>query len=74
VVGAIVNAHAGGGGLSLWVIVNVRPAIVSVVERGPPGFGATANSTNPFPLPEAPVVITTQSALLVAVQVQPTDA
>ena len=51
----------------LCVTVNVRPAIVSVPLRAGPVVEATLNCTVPFPLPEAPLLIVIQAALLVAV-------
>jgi hypothetical protein len=54
------------------VTVNVRPATVSVPMRWPvPVFGATVKATLPAPLPDAPLVIVIQAALLVAVHAQP---
>ena len=46
--------------------------MVSVVERAAvPVFAATVNETLPEPLPDAPLVIVTHDAGLVAVQLQP---
>jgi hypothetical protein len=56
------------------LIVNVRPAIVSVPDRDPPVCRATLNVTFPLPLPLAPPVTLIQSALLAAVHVQPVAA
>ena len=53
------------------VIVNVWPATVTVPVRTPPGFAATLNATEPFPVPLAPAMTVTQATLLLAVQVQP---
>ena len=50
------------------------PPTVSVPERCPPVFEATANCTEPFPLPVAPCVTVMKFALLAAVQVHPLPA
>ena len=50
--------------------MNVRPPIVTVPERDLPGFAAAAIVTVPLPVPEAPLEIVKNDALLVAVHVQ----
>jgi len=68
--GAMLNEHA-----AAWLTVNVWPAIVNVPVRAAPGLAATLNATVPFPLPDAPLVIVSQSGLaVVAVQLQPVAA
>ncbi len=68
--GAILNEHAAD-----WVTVNGWPAMVIVpVREPPPDIGATLNPTDPLPLPVAPAVIESQSALLEAVHAQPAPA
>ena len=47
------------------------PAIVSVVDRGASGFGATSYDTFPLPVPVAPDLSVTHVAPLVAVQLHP---
>jgi hypothetical protein len=65
--GAMLNEHA-----AAWLTVKVWPAIVKVPVRAAPAFGATLNATDPFPLPDAPLVIVSQSGFaVVTVQVQP---
>jgi hypothetical protein len=55
-----------------WVTLNVFPAIVSVAERDElVVFAATVKPALPPPLPEAPLVIVTHEAALVAFQAQP---
>ena len=53
------------------VTVNVWPATVMVPVRALPGFAATLNATDPFPVPLAPEVTVTHATLLLAVQAQP---
>ena len=55
---------------ALCVTVTIAPATVSVAERAAPVFAATENVTVPLPLPEAPPVIVTNVAPLVAVHAQ----
>ena len=57
-----------------WVTVNVCPATVNVPLRAEPAFGATANATEPFPVPDAPDVTTIQPAFDAAVHAHPFDA
>jgi hypothetical protein len=52
------------------VTLTVRPAIISSPVRAPPVFAATVNATLPLPLPEAPEVIVSHGAPLVAVHEQ----
>jgi hypothetical protein len=66
--GAIVKVH-GGGGVADCVIVNVRPATVSVPDRSAPLFAATVNVTVESPLPFA-VLSVIHGALLAAVHAQ----
>ena len=57
--------------IAACVTVNGRPAIVSVAVRElVVVFAAALNATDPFPLPDAPDVIVTQAAALLAVHVQ----
>jgi len=57
------------------VTVNVCPAIVNVPVRGfEVGFAAAEKVTRPFAVPDAPLVIVSQLALLVAVHVHPLAA
>jgi len=70
--GAIVKVH-GGGGVADCVIVNVRPATVSVPERSPPLFAATVNVTVASPLP-LEVLSVIHGTLLDAVHAQPLRA
>jgi hypothetical protein len=52
--------------------VKVLPAIVRVpVREEAPVFAATLNDTVPLSVPEAPLVIVSQGALLAAAQPQP---
>ena len=54
------------------VTVNVWPATVRVPVRATPVvFAAAEKLTRPFPVPDAPVVIVSQLALLVAVHAHP---
>jgi len=53
------------------LIVNVRPAIVSVADRPGPLVDATVKFTVPLPFPLAPDVIVTHGWALVAVHAQP---
>jgi len=54
------------------VTVNVCPAIVSVPVRVVPvEFAAAEKVTSPFAVPDAPAVMVSQVALLVAVHVHP---
>lgn len=52
-------------------IGTVVPAIVIDPARGAPVFASTRNATEPFPLPEAPLVMPIQGTLLVADHVHP---
>jgi hypothetical protein len=55
-----------------WSTVNVLPATVKVADRAAdPVLAATVNAVVPEPLPEAPLVIVTHDAPLLAVQPQP---
>lgn len=55
-----------------WFTVNVLPATVKVADRAAdPVLAATVNPVVPEPLPEAPLVIVTHDAPLLAVQPQP---
>jgi hypothetical protein len=66
--GVTLNEHDPAG----CVTVNVCPATVSVpVRELPVEFAAAENVTRPLPVPDAPWVIVSQVALLVAVHVQP---
>lgn len=68
--GAMPNEQA-----AAWLTVKVWPAIVSVPVRAAPPFAATLKATDPFPLPDVPLVIVSQSELFVdAAQVQPLAA
>lgn len=53
------------------VTVYVWPAIVRVPSRGGPELAATLKATEPVPVPDEPLPIVTQLALLVADQVVP---
>jgi hypothetical protein len=66
--GAIVKVH-GGGGVADCVIVNVRPATVSVPDRSAPLFATTVNVTVESPLPFV-VLSVIHGALLAAVHAQ----
>ena len=58
-----------------WVTVNVCPPTVIVPMRCvAPVFAATVKPTEPFPLPDAPLVTVIQETLLAAVQAQPVPA
>jgi hypothetical protein len=58
--------------MPFWVTVSVRPAIVRVPVRCVVAvFAATVTATVPLPLPDAPEVIVSHDALLVAVQPHP---
>jgi len=59
---------------AVCVIVKLVPATVSVAVRAAPVFVATEKVTVPFPLPDDPVEIVTNVALLAAVHVQPVPA
>ena len=61
-------------GAAACVTVNVWPAMVMVPVRALPGFAATLNATEPFPVPLAPDVTVIQFAGLFAVQAQPLPA
>jgi hypothetical protein len=67
--GAMVNVQA-----VPCVTVNVSPATVSVPTRPGPVFGAAVKLTVPLPLPDAPLLIESQGALLIAVHAQPPGA
>jgi len=66
--GAIVKVH-GGGGVADCVMVNVRPAMVSVPDRSAPLFATTVNVTVESPLPFV-VLSVIHGALLAAVHAQ----
>ena len=71
------NVPGGGGGgaaAAVCVMVKVVTATVIVPLRAAPPFAATENVTVPLPLPEAPCVMLTKLALLVAVHVHPVPA
>jgi hypothetical protein len=70
-VGLMLNAHG-----AAWLTVKVWPAIVSVpVRAAAPVLAATLNATEPFPLPDEPLVMVSQSGFAVlAVHVQPAAA
>jgi hypothetical protein len=70
--GAIVKVH-GGGGVADCVIVNVRPATVSVPDRSAPPLAATVNGTVALPLPLV-VLTVIHGTLLDAVHEQPAYA
>ncbi len=53
-----------------WSTVNVWVPMVSVPERAAPVFGATLKPTDPFPVPAAPEVMVSHTALLEAVHGQ----
>jgi hypothetical protein len=55
-----------------WLILNVWPARVTLLERLFPPFTAIPNAADPDPDPLAPDVTVIQLALPVAVQGQPT--
>jgi hypothetical protein len=68
--GAMLNVHAGAA--AACVTVRVWPPIVSVPVRAAPVFAAALNETVPLPLPDAPLVMVSQSALFeTADHVQP---
>jgi hypothetical protein len=72
-VGLIEYVHGGGtgaGGAAAWVMVNCWPAMVSVVERSLPGFGATSKRAVPLPVPPVPPGNAIQVAVSVAFHVQ----
>jgi len=50
--------------------VTVRPAIVTVPLRVPPGFDAIVSTTLPSPVPDAPDLIVMNDELLTAVHAQ----
>jgi hypothetical protein len=52
------------------MMVNVRPAIVTVPVRAAPGFGAADAVTVPLPVPEPPLVIVIHGSFGVAVHAQ----
>jgi hypothetical protein len=62
-------------GTPACVTVKVWPAMVSVPERGVPvGLAANEYPTVPIPLPDAPEVTVSHTALLTAVQEHPAEA
>jgi hypothetical protein len=65
--------YGGGDGAETGgcVTLNVCPPIDSVPSRVPPGFAATLNATEPFPVPLAPDVMVIHETLLLAVHAQP---
>ena len=68
VVGEI--AYEQGVGAAAWVTVTVRPAMVSVPDRGDVAwFCATLSDTLPFPVPLPPLATAIHVTLLVAVHV-----
>ena len=54
--------------------MNVWPPTLILAERDPPVLAATANATEPLPLPLVPDVMVSHPALLFAVQLQPVPA
>ena len=48
--------------------------MVSVPLRADPGFAAAVKVTDPLPLPDAPLVMLSHDALLVAVHAHPAGA
>src|SRR5262249_49383929 len=56
-----------GAGGADWFAVNAWPPTLTVAERAPPVFAAALTATAPFPLPDPPLVIVSQPALLVPV-------
>jgi len=72
-VGAV-RLPADVGPAALCETVNEVPLMVSVAVRDAPVFAATVKLTVPLPLPDPPLVIVTNVALLVAVHVQPVPA
>ena len=62
------------GTAALCEMVNDVPPMASVAVRDAPLFAATVKFTVPLPLPDAPLVIVTNVALLVAVHEQPVPA
>jgi hypothetical protein len=54
-----------------WLIVNARPAMVTVPARPAAVFGSIASCTDPSPLPVAPDVTRIHGALLVDVHAHP---
>ena len=73
-VGGVVGGTVGGtvgAVLESWLMVTVRPAIVTDADRSPPLLAATVSVTAPGPLPVAPDVTVTHDSPALDVHAQP---